>query len=115
MKAAIFEYDLMWSRRLTLGLHAMGWEAVVVQTGSAELAVGCAAAIVNLGSSRYDPETLISGLMSNGIWVVAHAGHKEKERLDAGRSFGADRIATNSELTHKLASVLAECPAVSTA
>lgn len=101
MTVWVFEKNLMWSSRLLQSIKGIGHAGIlqtVVDEGSAD------AAIVNLG----DPETpsLVQELKSKGIFVIAHAGHKEKELLDLGRGLEVDRLATNSELTFKLPQIL---------
>lgn len=95
----------MWSSRLVQSLRAFGHEAVLLGPGKpwpvAEVA------IVNLGEVAYRPEELVPKLRAEGIRVLAHAGHKEKELLELGRQIGCDRLATNSELTNKLPDLLA--------
>ena len=69
---------------------------------------GAKVAIINLGSKSPDPVSLVARLHELGIRVLAHAGHREKELLDLGRVAGADRLATNSELTFKLQELILE-------
>lgn len=66
------------------------------------------AALVNLGAPEYGIETLIPSLKSQGIYVIGHAGHKEKELRELGKQAGCDRIASNSEVTFKLKELLEE-------
>jgi ketopantoate hydroxymethyltransferase len=99
MKLLIFESNLFWSTRLVHSARALGHEALVVsepQEGDA--------AIVNLGAPNV--QMLIEELKRRGIYVIGHAGHKEKDLHALGREAGCDKLATNSELTFKLGSLL---------
>lgn len=66
------------------------------------------AAIVNLGEEALRSQ--VPDLVSRGVWVIAHAGHKEKELHAVGKGLGCNRLATNSELTFKLEQLLNEVP-----
>jgi hypothetical protein len=96
----------MWSARLAQSLRGLGHEPVVLTSMPAADERG-EAAIVNLGD-RLPPAELVERLHGLGIPVIAHAGHKERELHELGRQAGADRLATNSELTFKLPELLAE-------
>ncbi|MBS1726760.1 MAG: hypothetical protein JST51_08575 [Armatimonadetes bacterium] len=102
MTVWIFESNLMWSSRFLNSVKGFGYEGIVtakVPDGDAD------AAIVNLS----DPNvaSIVAQLSAKGIYTVAHAGHKEKELLELGREIKVDRVATNSEITNKLESILA--------
>lgn len=103
MRVLIFEPNLMWSARLQRSLLALGHEPVLRGEYAGEPGD---AAIVNLGESALDPTALIAALHEGGVPVIAHAGHKEKELAELGRRAGADVLATNSQLTFKLAELL---------
>ncbi len=101
----VFEDNLMWSSRLVQTLKGLGYEPVLCKSiptgfGNAKLA------IVNLGSPTMAPNELVPLLRSNGIHVIGHAGHKEKEILELGRIAGCDTLTTNSELTFKIEGIL---------
>jgi hypothetical protein len=100
MRVLILERNLIWSARLANSIRASGHEAVVAGTLPAEL--GFDVAIVNLA----DGDPPVSALQAAGVKVIAHAGHKEKERLDVGKVAGCDLVVTNSELTYKLPEIL---------
>jgi len=104
MRVLILETNLLWSVRLKQGVIALGHEAVV----ASEVSEGASfdVAILNLGEPR--ARAWAEGLAALGVPAIGHAGHKEKELLDLGRELGIERLATNSELTHKLPSILAE-------
>ncbi len=107
MRILIFESNLMWSSRLVQSLRKLGHEPLLRAEGAGS-SEGAVAAIVNLGDPAFDPPALVPQLQSQGLKVIAHAGHKEKELLELGRLAGADILATNSELTFKLESLLAQ-------
>jgi len=107
MRILIYEENLMWSARLQRSLAALGHEPVLrtkmpVEAEEADLAV------VNLASRAISAEELVPKLRGWGIFVIAHAGHKEKELRELGARLECDRLATNSELTHRLAALLDE-------
>ncbi len=105
MKVLIFERDLIWTTRLRNNLVGLGHEAISVRAIGEETSEADVA-IVNLGSNAFPLEQLVPELHTKGIKVIAHAGHKEKDLHELGRSLGCDRLATNSELTHKLEQIL---------
>ncbi len=105
MKVLVFEDNLMWSSRLIQTLRALGHEPIL-RTQPEIGDVEARAAIVNLGSSKFDNKTLIPELKSRGIHVIGHAGHKEKELMAFGKEAGCDTLATNSELTFKTQALL---------
>ena len=107
MRILVFEDNLIWSSRLLKTLKALGHEPVMSSAvpGAAE---DFQAAIVNLGSPKIETSALIPKLKSLGIHVIGHAGHKEKELLEFGRDAGCDTLATNSELTFKIESLLSK-------
>lgn len=102
----IFEENLLWSSRLRSGVQGLGHTTEVRETYVAECLAGDFA-IVNLGSRAMPPEDLIPKLKASGVFVIAHAGHKEKPLQVIGLDSGADMVVTNSELTNKLSAILA--------
>ncbi|MBS1723313.1 MAG: hypothetical protein JSS66_10210 [Armatimonadetes bacterium] len=111
MRVLVLEENLIWSERLRRGIVALGHEATVLT--SPPTALEADVAIVNLGSRAFPSQEWIAKLRALGIKVVAHAGHKEKPLLEAANEYGADLVVTNSELTHKLESVLGRISALS--
>jgi len=107
VKVLVFEENLMWSSRLMQTLRGTGHEPLL-RRGLPETSEGAEAAIINLGSSSPGPAALVSRLHGLGIKVLAHAGHREKELLQLGKEAGADRLATNREITFKLPQLLQE-------
>lgn len=106
MKLWIFEDNLMWSSRLLQSLRALGHEASVETSipGGEPAKV----AILNLASKNF--ADLVPRLRAAGVYTICHAGHKEKELLQLGRDSGCDAVATNSELTYKLETLLEAVP-----
>jgi hypothetical protein len=101
VKVLILEDNLLWSSRLRQTLQAFGHEAVVASSPQpAEVA------IIALGRPAMASE--VASLKQLGAFVIGHAGHKEKELLEAGKAAGCDRLASNSELTNKLPQILEE-------
>jgi hypothetical protein len=105
MKVLVFETNLMWSSRLVKSLRGLGHEAEV-RTELPEPDVHADAAIVNLGDAHPDPKELVHRLKKADVFVIGHAGHKEKDLHALGREAGCDRLASNSELTFKLETLL---------
>jgi len=101
MKVLVFEENLMWSSRLVQSLKAFGHEPLL-RKGLPEDAEGAEVAIINLGTKSPDPADLVASLHRLGVRVLAHAGHRETELLELGKRAGADRLATNRELTYQL-------------
>lgn len=107
MHILVFEPNLFWSARLMKTLAALGHQATLIGRPAASYPSG-QVAIVNLGASEWIATELIPKLREAGIYVIGHAGHKETELRELGRAAGCDRIASNSEMTFKIESLLAE-------
>ena len=107
MLVAVYDENLMWSAKLSSGIKLLGFEVMVLEKLPESLPESDVA-IINLGSAKMPPETVIPLLKDRGIKIIAHAGHKEKPVLDLGNEYGADLVVTNSELTHKLGDILAK-------
>lgn len=107
MQVLVLEDNLMWSARLEKSLKSLGHVPVTWPTLKGELS-GFDLAIVNLAPSVGDVVSTVRDLRAAGVYVVGHAGHKEKELHEVGRLAGCDRLATNSELTFKIESLLLE-------
>jgi DNA-binding NarL/FixJ family response regulator len=104
MTVLVFEDNLMWSVRLANAARTLGHDPIVMTTVAEE--AGGEVAIVNLSARAFDPAEVVATLRSRGVKVVGHAGHKEKDLLQEGVSSGCDLVVTNSEIAHKLSSVL---------
>jgi len=100
VRVLIIERNLIWSARLTNSLKALGHEAIVVDKLPSEFDANIA--IINLA----DPNSPVALLQAAGVKIIAHAGHKEKDRLELGKAAGCDLVVTNSELTYKLPEIL---------
>ncbi|HVT10779.1 MAG TPA: hypothetical protein VHE55_00815 [Fimbriimonadaceae bacterium] len=105
MRVLIFESNLMWSSRLAKSVRALGHEALI-RTAMPESAEEAQAAIINLGDNGLPPKPLVEKLHALGLTVIAHAGHKEKDLHELGKEMNVEILATNSEITYKLESLL---------
>lgn len=105
MTVLVVEDNLIWSERLKKSILALGHEAIIASPKAVDRPL-CDVAIVNLSHASSAEE--VARLKAAGAWVIGHAGHKERDLLSAGRDSGCDRVASNSELTYKLESLLAE-------
>jgi hypothetical protein len=105
MKILIFESNLMWSTRLVKTAQVLGHEAVL-RSNMPDSTEDAQVAVVNLGDRGLEPKALVARLKQLGIPVIAHAGHKEKDLLALGKEAGVDILASNSQLTFKLADLL---------
>jgi hypothetical protein len=101
VRVLIIERNLIWSARLSNSVRLLGHEVVVAGSLPDELAFDVA--ILNLAEP--DPRA-VGPLQAAGVKIIAHAGHKEKDRLELGRAAGCDLVVTNSELTYKLPEIL---------
>lgn len=111
MRVLVFESNLFWSSRLLKTLKELGFDSKLAgqqEFGPFEAEV----ALVNLGEPQF--LALVPTLKESGVFVIGHAGHKEKELRELGRQSGCDRIASNSEITFKLKELLAEAEAPGT-
>ena len=101
MRVLIIERNLIWSARLANSVKALGHEGFVVDALPNK--IDADVAIINLA----EPAPLVVGpLQAAGVKIIAHAGHKEKDRLELGKAAGCDLVVTNSELTYKLPEIL---------
>jgi hypothetical protein len=105
MTILVYEDNLLWSSRLVKSLRALGHEPIV-RTKPDASPDGAKAAIVNLGSAGLEPEKLVPALNAMGIHTIGHAGHKELEIMELGRRCGCTTLATNSQLTFKIESLI---------
>ena len=105
MKVLVFEDNLIWSSRLLKSLRALGHEPVLLSAVPEELG-GATVAIVNLGSPSLKPGEIVPILVGQGVHVVGHAGHKEKELHALGKAAGCQTLASNSEITFKIEALL---------
>ncbi|HMS55049.1 MAG TPA: hypothetical protein PKA27_06575 [Fimbriimonadaceae bacterium] len=103
MRILVLETNLMWTSRLRQSLSGLGHEPVVSASVPTE---HFDAAIVNLGEEPLRAQ--VPQLVNAGVWVIAHAGHKEKQLHQIGKDLGCHRLATNSEITFKLEQLLNE-------
>ena len=101
MRVLLLETDLIWTSRLGQTLRAHGHEVVKEAPYDA--------VIVNLGVDAMRDQAV--ELIAQGIPVIGHAGHKEKQLIELGRDLGCTRLATNGELTFKLPEILLEVQA----
>jgi hypothetical protein len=106
MKVLVFEDNLMWSSRLMQSLRGLGHEPVLITSLPFD-PQGADVAILNLSSAKLMSPELVADLKANGIRVIGHAGHKESQLIAYGKDAGCDTLATNSELTYKIESLLA--------
>lgn len=96
----------MWSERLRRGAAALGHEASVSPDGASETVPDLA--LVNLGLRQGDATAIIRSLKGQGVQVIGHAGHKEKDLLAAGEAAGCDRVVSNGTLAARLSEVLSQ-------
>lgn len=105
MTVLVFEDNLMWSVRFSNALKAAGHEAVVLLPSATEWP-DAQVGVINLGHPESELRRLVFAMRERGVKVLAHAGHKEGDKLGFGRELGADKVVTNSEITHKLPQIL---------
>ncbi|MFI5386908.1 MAG: hypothetical protein ACHQ50_12405 [Fimbriimonadales bacterium] len=95
----------MWSARLVQSLRKLGHEPLL-RSKMPDDPEGAKAAIVNLGDQGLDAKTLVARLHDLGVPVIAHAGHKERDLHELGLEAKAEILASNSQITFKLAELL---------
>lgn len=100
MEVLVFEDNLLWSSRLQKTLRSLGHEPTVLT--HTPPSTDAPLAIVNLSARAFDPTSVVGDLRALGVYVIGHAGHKEKELLTLGKEAGCDRLATNSQVTFEL-------------
>jgi hypothetical protein len=107
MRVLVFESNLMWSSKIGQSLRNLGHEPVLMHS-IPEADPGAKVAIVNLSQTSPDLHELVDSLRAFGVATIGHAGHKEKALHELGRSIGVDMLATNSELTFRIESLVSE-------
>lgn len=107
MRIAVFDTNLLWTERLKKTISALGHEPIMVRE-KPETLPDADAAIVNLSLDSFGIESLVPGLREKGVYVIGHAGHKEKDALSAGSEAGCSVVVSNGSLTHRLDKILAE-------
>ncbi len=105
MKILIFEDNLIWSVRLKKSIQSLGHEPIVLSK-IPENIPEAKIAILNLSMDSLLLRSLIPKLKEQSIYLVAHAGHKEKEKLEFGKEIGCDQIVSNGTLTYKIEKIL---------
>jgi hypothetical protein len=103
VRILILEGNLLWSSRLAKTAIHLGHEPIVAERFPIP-DVTFDVAIINLASPTIAADVL--ALKAQNVRLIAHAGHKEKELHALGASLGIDVLATNSELTWKLDTLL---------
>lgn len=66
------------------------------------------AAILNLGLPEEELDSIIKTLKGEGVYLIGHAGHKEKNLIQYGEDSGCDQVVSNGTLTYKLENVLSK-------
>ncbi len=106
MRVLLLEDNLMWSVRTKNGLQTLGHDVIVMAREGGFPKVDLA--IVNLGSTSFDPFDAIPKLKEIGIRVIGHVGHKDKELWKRGEDAGCDKVVSNGTLAKKLKTVVSE-------
>lgn len=104
MTLLLFEDDLMWSSRIRVAAQELGIVTIVVR--NLETIPQGDVAIFNLSHRSLQPDAVRARLKESNTPCIAHAGHKEKPKLDEARRLGFDRIATNGEVSRRLLQLL---------
>lgn len=103
-RVLIYESNLFWGARLLQTAKLLGHETIRV---SHLEPLPADIAIVNLSDPENKLKPLVDSLRAQGTYIIGHAGHKERPLLEMGNTLGVHRVATNSEVTHKLDALLA--------
>jgi hypothetical protein len=101
MRVLVVERNLIWGPRLANSARGAGHETELVSGPPFEGEFDVA--ILNLADAQLE---WVDTLHAAGVKVIAHAGHKEGEKLLSGKEMGCDIIATNGEITAKLPAIL---------
>lgn len=107
MTVLVLEDNLLWSARVASACRGLGHEATVLDR-LVEALPRADVAVVGLDARAFDPLAAVGRLREAGAYVIVHTGHKEAAKLEAGRTAGADRVATNGEVAKRLGALLAE-------
>lgn len=97
----MLERNLLWSSRVKQTLESLGHAVTVAAAAPEQLDFDIA--LVGLTG---DSLSEIGRLREAGIFVIGHAGHKEKELIARGLAAGCSKVLSNSELTFKLPQAL---------
>jgi DNA-binding response OmpR family regulator len=105
--------DLLFSERIASASKALGYRPVVVRTADAfraALARGPAAAILDLGSRRFDALAAIrrakADPASRGVPLLGFCGHLDAARRTAAREAGCNLVTTNGAISAGLEALL---------
>lgn len=104
MKIAVIDSNIFWTRRLQKSIEALGHECVI-QLKPSGLIEGDVV-ILNLSEENFDVFEIIKIFRDNGVPVIAHVGHKEKELIKRGYASGADIVSSNGEITFHIEKLL---------
>lgn len=104
MRVLLLEDNLLWSVRVRNGLQTLGHEVLVFSKMGELPSVDLA--IVNLGSRAFSPLDAVRQLKAQGVRVIGHIGHKEKEVWKNGIDAGCDKVVSNGTLAKKLEEVV---------
>lgn len=107
MKILIFENNLLWSERLKMSVQSLGYEPILLSKIPESLPAA-KVAILNLSMDSFLLSALMPKLKEQNLYVIAHAGHKEKEKLELGHKLGCDQIVSNGTLTYKIEEILSK-------
>ena len=103
MKVWIVTDNLFWSARLLRSVRGLGHEAVDAGGGAVQ---GSPGDWVLLDLSSPITSDQVADWKAAGATVVGFAGHKEQDKLMAGRAMGCDQVVSNSTVTNLLGQVL---------
>jgi hypothetical protein len=106
VRVLLLDENLFWTSRLSKLVEALGHQAVVLDRVPDCWPEG-EVAVVNLGSTVFEPSSTVPALRGRGFRVVGHAGHKESSLIEEGTAAGCDLVVTNSQLTHKFPEIVA--------
>lgn len=105
MHVLVCEKNLLWAIRLQNGIRSLGNQTTAFTT-PLPIDENYDLAIINLSLPEFLEPTWLASLRENCKVLVAHAGHKEKELMEIGKSVGMDHLVTNGYLAKKLDAVL---------
>lgn len=100
----LFEPNLLWSTRLSIGVRAIGLEPHLVHFPAvfprAQLA------LIDLSWKELDLEQTVAQLHVWRALVIGHCSHSDKELQARGRAAGCDQIVANGALSMRLGPLL---------
>ncbi|MCL6624211.1 MAG: hypothetical protein K6T17_06285 [Fimbriimonadales bacterium] len=106
MTILLLNKNLLWTVRLRKALTAEGH--TVLSPSSLDALPNADVAIINLYDYHQELKPLVAKLKTQNTFVLAHAGHKDKDLWEQATRAGCHRVISNGEIAARLPVILKE-------